>query len=112
MSKVAPHAGRAVALPAVDVERVEGVEILVAAGAGDLQRQKPAGRRLRIDIGEMREVRRQGEIAERRQAVRLDDLVGERRDRARDAIAASAPAPPALSAALARKHPDHEINSA
>ena len=54
------HAGRAVALPGVDVEGVEGVEVLVAARAGDLQRQQAAGRRLRIDVGEMREVGRAG----------------------------------------------------
>ena len=78
------HAGRAVALPAVDVERVEGVEVLVAAGVGDLQRQEAAGRRLRVDIGEMREVGRQGEIAERREAVGLDRIVGERGERARE----------------------------
>ena len=78
------HAGRAVALPGVDVEGVEGVEVLVAARSGDLQRQQAACRRLRIDIGEMREVGRQSEIAERRQAMRLDGIVGERGKGARD----------------------------
>ena len=78
------HAGRAVALPRIDIERVEGVEVLVAARSGDLQRQQAAGRRVRVDVGEMREVRRQGEIAKRRQAMRLDRIVGKRRERAAD----------------------------
>ena len=78
------HAGRAVALPAIDVERVEGVEVLVAARSGDLQRQQAAGRRVRVDVGEMREVGRQGEIAERRQAMGFDGIVGESSKRAAD----------------------------
>jgi hypothetical protein len=76
------HASRAVALPAIDVEGVERVEILVAARAGDLQRQDSGGRRLRIDVSKMREIRRQGEIPERREAVGLDGIVGERGKRA------------------------------
>ena len=47
----------------------------------------------------MREVRRQGEIAEGREAVRLDGVVGERGERAGES-AANAPPAPALSAAL------------
>ena len=78
------HAGRAVALPGVDIERVEGVEVLVAARSRDLQRQQAAGRRLRVHIGEIREVRRQGEIAEGRQAMGLDRVVGEGGKRAGD----------------------------
>ena len=78
------HAGRAVALPRIDVERVEGVEVLVAARSGDLQRQEAAGRRVRVDVGEMREVGRQGEVAKRRQAMRLDRTVGKRGKRAPD----------------------------
>ena len=78
------HAGGAVALPGIDIERVEGVEVLVAACSGNLQRQQAAGRRLRVHIGEMREVRRQGDIAERRQAVGLDGVVGKRGERAGD----------------------------
>ena len=78
------HAGGAIALPAVDVEGVEGVEILVAARAGDLQRQEPADRRLRIYIGEIGEIGRQGEIAERRQAVGLDGILGECGERSRE----------------------------
>ena len=78
------HAGCAVALPSVDIERVEGVEVLVAARSGDLQRQQAAGRRLGIYVREMREVRRQGELAERRQAMRLDEIVGKRGERARN----------------------------
>ena len=72
------HAGRAVALPAINVERVEGVEVLVAARSGDLQRQQAAGRRVRVDVGKMREVRRQGEIAKRRQAVGFNGIVRKR----------------------------------
>src|SRR6185437_15939882 len=71
-----------VPLPTVDVEGVERVEVLIAAGPGDLQREQAAGRRVRADIGEMRKVRRQGEIAERRQPMRLDRIVGERDKRA------------------------------
>ena len=77
------HAGRAVALPAVDVERVESFEVLVAAGSGDLKREEAPGRRLRVGVGEMREIRRQRQIAERRQAVRLDRIVVKRGERAR-----------------------------
>ena len=77
------HAGRAIAFPAVDVERVEGVKRLVAARAGDLQREQTAGRRRGVHIGEMRKVRGQGEVAEGGEAVRLDRIVGERRERSR-----------------------------
>ena len=72
------HARRAIAFPAIDIERVESLEILVAARTGDLQGQQAAGRRGRVDVSEMRKVWRQSEIAERRQAVRLDGIVGER----------------------------------
>ncbi len=77
------HAGRAVAFPGVDIERVEGVEVLVAARSGDLKRQEAAGRRAGVDIGEMREVWRQREIAERRQAMRLDEILGKGGERAK-----------------------------
>ena len=78
------HPRRAVALPRIDIERVEGVEVLVAACSRNLQRQQAAGRRLRVHVGEMREVRRQGDIAERRQAVGLDGVVGKRGERSGD----------------------------
>ena len=83
------HAGRAVALPGVDVERVESVEVLVAARSGDLERQQAAGRRVRVDIGEMREVGRQSEVAERRKPVGFD------RSRRRARRTGEKPAPPA-----------------
>ena len=76
------HAGRAVALPGIDVEGVEGVEVLVAARAGDLQREQAAGRGLGIDVGEMRKVGRERQIAERRQAMGLGRIVGKRGERA------------------------------
>ncbi len=65
------HAGGAVALEGVDVERVEGVEILVAEGLLDLDDEGAALRRLRVDVVEMPEVRRVFEVAEARQAVAL-----------------------------------------
>ena len=76
------HAGRAVALPTIDVEGVESVEVLVAAGAGDLQRQEAARRRLGVNVGKVRKIRRQGEISERGEAVGLDGIVGDGRGRA------------------------------
>ena len=78
------HARRAVAALGEDVERVEGVEVLVARGRGDLQRQQAALRRVGIDIGEALEVGRQGEVAERRQAVGFDPVVGPRAPAADD----------------------------
>ena len=76
------HAGGAVALPAIDVEGIERVEVLVAARAGDLQRQQAACRRLGVDVSKMRKIGRQSEIPERREAVGLDGIVGDRGERA------------------------------
>ena len=50
------HAGRAVALEDEDVERVEGVEVLVAGAALDLECERAALRRRRIDVAEVPEV--------------------------------------------------------
>ena len=66
------HARRAVAALGEDVERVEGVEVLVARGRGDLQRQQAALRRVGIDVGEALEIGRQGEVAKRGQAMRFE----------------------------------------
>ncbi len=71
------HAGGAVALARIDVERIEGVEVLIAASRADLHRQQAALRRGRVHIVEMLEVGRKSEIAKRRQAVGLDRVVGE-----------------------------------
>ena len=106
------HAGRAVALPGIDIERVEGVEVLVAARSGDLQRQQAAGRRLRIDVGEMREVGRQSEIAERRQPMGFDGIVGKRgKGAARRASPARRPrrpsTPPCGSSSWSSNCPPH-----
>ena len=69
LSKVSAHAGGAVALQHVDVEGVEGVEVLVADGLLDLDREGAALRRLRIDVVEMLEVGRVFQVAEAGEAV-------------------------------------------
>ena len=69
LSKVAVHAGRAVALQHVDVQRVEGVEVLVADRLRIWIAQSAALRRVRPDVVEMREVGRVFQVAEDRQAV-------------------------------------------
>ncbi len=71
------HARRAVALLGIDVHGVERVEVLVAGRRRDLERQHAAFRSVRIHIGEVLEVRRQREIPERGEAVRLDVVVRE-----------------------------------
>ena len=73
------HALRRVALEDVAVERVEGEEVLVVLPIRPDLRKNPALRRIGIDVAEMLEVRRVGEIAERRQTVRLDLLLRARR---------------------------------
>ncbi|MET3893686.1 hypothetical protein ABIE41_004762 [Bosea sp. OAE506] len=72
------HAGRAVALQHEGVERVEGVEALVAAGALDLDGERAALRRLGVHVGKMRKIGGESEFAEGRETMRLDAL----RDRA------------------------------
>ena len=91
------HARRAVALLGKNVQRVERVEVLVAARVGDLQRQQAALRRVGIDIGEALEIRRQREIAERGEAVRFDRVLGQRARRA-DAAGGERAPPPSISA--------------
>ena len=66
------HAGRPVALLGKDIESVERIEILVAAGRGQLQGQQPALGRVRVDVGEMLEVGGQGEVAEGGEPVGFD----------------------------------------
>jgi hypothetical protein len=70
------HACRAIALEDEDVERVEGLEILVAAGVLDLQRQRAAPRRGGVHIGEMRKIGGQGEFAEGREPIGLGLALG------------------------------------
>ncbi|CAM5208316.1 hypothetical protein BTHI11S_03944 [Bosea thiooxidans] len=68
------HAGCAITLQNIGVERVEGVEALVAATALDLDGEQAALRCLRVHIGEMREVRRQSQFAEGGESVRFGIL--------------------------------------
>ncbi len=70
------HALRRVAFEDVAVERIEGEEILVELPVRPDLRKAAALRRVRIDVAEVLEVGRVGEIAERREAVRLDQVVG------------------------------------
>src|SRR5262249_59497992 len=54
------------------IERIEGEEILIVLPRRPDLRERAALRRLRIDVAEMREVGRVGEVAEGRHAVRFD----------------------------------------
>ncbi len=70
------HALRRIAFEDVAVERIEGEEILVELPVRSDLREAAALRRVRIDIAKVLEVGRVGEIAERREAVRLDRVAG------------------------------------
>jgi hypothetical protein len=63
------HAGGAVAAQDVDVQGVEGVGGLVAHRGGELRREAPAARGIRVDVVEVREVGGVFQVAEARQAV-------------------------------------------
>ena len=73
------HALRRVASKDVAVERVEGEEVLIELPVRPDLRKAAALRRVRIDIAEVMEVGRVGEVAERREAVQLDGVVGSQR---------------------------------
>ena len=80
------NALRAVALEDVAVERIERLESLVVLPVGTDLRKRAALGGVRIDVVEMREIRRIFEIAERRESVGLGIAAGfGGRDRARQA---------------------------
>ena len=63
------HPLRSIALENKAVERIEGLERLVELAVRSDLREHPAFRRIRIDVVEMRKIRRVTEIAEGRHAV-------------------------------------------
>ena len=73
------HARRAVALLRKDIERVEGLKILIARRRAHEQSQQAALGRVGIDIGQRLEIRRQRQIPESREPVRLDLVLGPRK---------------------------------
>ena len=70
------HPLRRVALEDVAVQRIEGEEVLIVFAVRPDLRERAALRRLRIDVAEVMEVRRIGKLAERRETVRFDLVVG------------------------------------
>ena len=75
------HALRRIALEDEGVERIESEKILIVDLIRPDLREFAALRRVRIDVVEVRKIRRIAEIAEGRQAVRFDEVVGARRPR-------------------------------
>ena len=71
------HAGRAITLKDKHVERVERLEILVAARRFGLDRQRAAFGGERIDIGEMLEIRRLRQFAKGRKAMAFGFALGQ-----------------------------------
>ena len=65
------HARSAVTFQHINIECVEGFEVLVAIGGGQLQHKAAAFGRVRIHIGKMFEIRRLRQFAKGRKAMRF-----------------------------------------
>ena len=70
------HPLRRVALEDVAVQRIEGEEVLIVFAVRSDLRERAALRRLRIDVAEVMEIRGIDKLAERRETVRFDLIVG------------------------------------
>ena len=65
------HARRRIAARHEAVQRVEGLDVLIEEPVGRREIEKPALRRVGVDIVEMREIRRIFQVAEGREPVQL-----------------------------------------